>query len=207
MRTKICMCFWSFFGIFVKRANFSTFPVGFMLPQLLLITFYPHPQCSKAVCHTYNHISSYFHSIFSFLSADREWVISPLLSNHSAPSSIVCDERWVACWPWRVDMHTHHVSCSAFIMDLRAPCKKRIQSAVPEPSSFIQPFRQVLGVWFAGCWVFPASACTHRHSVAQKHSAVEFPAGLPGMKCWERIWWDLLGFTLQTPVLGNTLGV
>lgn len=35
--------------------------------------------------------------------------------------------------------------------------KKRLQSAVPAPSCFIQPFRQVLGVWFIGCWVLPAS--------------------------------------------------
>lgn len=83
--------------------------------------------------------------------------------------------------------------------------KKKTKSAVPGPSSFIQPFRQVLGVWFAGCWALSASACTHRHSVARKHSAVEFPAGLPGMKRWDHIWWDLLGFTLQTSVLGNTL--
>lgn len=67
------------------------------------------------------------------------------------------------------------------------------------PSSFILPFRQVLGVWFAGC-----RARVHTQ-VARKRSAVEFPAGLPGMKRWERIWGDLLGFTLQTSVLGNTL--
>lgn len=191
--TKACMCFWSNQAIychFWKKANFSTFPLSFMLHQSLLITSLlssTFAECTKsAVCQTNNPISgtaSGLHtSIQSFplwllTESDRSLLCSAVyhLSNHSTRLSPSVGECWaVMSGGLHVDLGTFtsaRWACGLAAASRLLFClynritstkqKEGTQSAVPRPSSFIQLFRQVLGVWSAACWALPASACTH----------------------------------------------
>lgn len=100
-----------------------------------------------------------------------------------------------SCWRWQADKHASGVwlcvCLTPIITKVWAPStKKAPDSAVPGASSFTQPFRHVLGIWFivSSSWF----AAVLSHFVAGKHSVVEFLAGLPGIKCWESNWLDVL---------------
>lgn len=115
-------------------------------------------------------------------------------------------EQWQA-YVKRLASWLHQFSCSTSIIELQAPSqkkKKKMQSAVPGPSIFIQPFRQVLRVWFMGCWVLPASMCTH--TILSLGNTQPWNFLLVSQEWSIGRAFDWICVVRQTSVLGNTLG-
>lgn len=98
-----------------------------------------------------------------------------------------------------------HISCSASVIELQAPNtkEKRYSQQFLDQRALFSHI-----VWGFSSWLVESSVpvCALSYSGARKHSVMEFPAGLPGIKCSRCIWLDLLGFICRASVLGQCCG-
>lgn len=172
IRTKTCMCFWSNQVSYWKRrisAHFLWVSCSINYRLLLLFTFaFIATQTIRSLTSLEVFILWFdaFLSVCRQIARDLSSVLPFIVCLSIAFAS--CGRELSLCGGLHVDLGaltSTRWACGLAaasrllfclhngITSTKRKKKKKMQSAVPGPSSFIQPFRQVLRVWFAGCWV------------------------------------------------------